>query len=261
MPAHIPKSGAVGVHQFGQLYRASVSMANLEVYSGLHARVERAIEDHVVLSQVREVVLTAMALRKNDNQVLEMVRDCLADFTTSEDAIQLSAKVRIRASEWIGAARISSPTMSFPNAIRLRSRLLQAKRSSWQEFRAECVSLLQREKTFQGRARKRTLHEAEAFTDRAWTSAKLKRDWMDARRSNLLRQLVRSIKAKLDVEADRAFKAKVRKRWNAKKKVKTALHKAREELRRWHRRSDLTMEEIIRGPPAHLRRPSVQKCF
>jgi|Transcript_49903 hypothetical protein len=262
--AYTPKSGAAGVHKFGRLYRAYVAVANMEIYSRLQSNVEEAIEDHVILTQVRDVIVVAMLERRSDDDLIDMVRKFLVDCNTSEDDIQLRAKIRVRATEWMGALRISSHMLLFENAIHLRSKILRAKRSSWQDFRAVCISLLQRDKrdkVFRGRAIKRTLTEAEIVTDKAWAAAELKRRTMDAKRYRLFWRLVRSVKSTLEEEADRSNKVKAGLRRIAERKAKVSLQRTQDELRRWHRRSDLTMEEIIRGPPAHLRQGHVQTSF
>lgn len=263
--ARCPQSGVVGVHRIGAFYRASVAVANLEIYSGLRPRVGIAIDEHIILMQLREAILLEIDTgskhtQQLDENILKVCRECLAKNGTSEREIQLRAKVRVRATQWIGSARISSPTLPFETAIRLRSRLLRSKQSSWQSFRAECIALWQGERCFHGKRSRRTPQEAEAMAEKGWANAASRRLNTEARQRRLLNKAVRRVAAVLELEERRNSAEKARARAAAERKAAMNQRWSQDQLRKWYRRSDLTMEEIIRGPPAHLRQARVQNA-
>lgn len=260
----LTKSGVTGVHRFGRLYRAFTAIANMEIYTRLQPSIDVAIEDHIVLVQLREAILLNMdsenkKLYQSDEQVLRSCRKCLADNYTSEKELQLRARIRIRATRWMGPLRVCSPTLPFAEAIALRSKLLSSRRSSWESFRGECISLLQRERCYHLKWTRRTHQEATVVTDKAWANAALKRQIGEAARKKLIRKVSQRVGVVLDLEERRAAGARARLEATENRRIKAAQRQARQELKRWLRRSDLTTEEIIRGPPAHLRQMNVQK--
>lgn len=259
-----PQSGVAGVHRIGTSYRASIAVANLEIFSRVRPSVEAAIEDRIILVQIQDAIFLTMGTEATytqhlDQTILEACRACLAEHNTSERDLQLRAKFRVRATQCFGSMRISSPALSFEEAIRLRSKLFRSKQSSWQSFRAECIELLQRERHFHGRRLQRTLEEADGIAEKAWTSAASRRHLTEMRRRRLLKEALRRVAAVLDVEERRRVLEQARLRVVAIRNAKANQRRAQVELRRWYRRSDNTMEEIIRGPPVHLRQIHVQK--
>merc|ERR1712083_614816 len=93
-----------------------------------------------------------------------------------------------RAREWLGSLRIGSRIMPFGEALRLRSKVMHAKQSSWAAFRAECVRLVRHETTCQGRRPKRSPREAEVIVDRAWVgAARTRAESMASRRRMYMR--------------------------------------------------------------------------
>merc|ERR1712232_1020743 len=106
--AQMIKSGHAGVHKLGKLYRAFVAVANLEIYSRGCTRVEEAIEDHMILVQLRHVIAQALAAGKDENELQKLCRNPLTMNNPSQEKIQLCVKVRVRASEWLGSLRIGS---------------------------------------------------------------------------------------------------------------------------------------------------------
>jgi len=94
--------------------------------------------------------------------IQELVSRTLSAAGTSWEKLGLSIFVQMRATEWLSAAHvITSPVMPLTEAVSLRSRLLEARCSSWEALRTEWVTLMQ------SRKKAVSLKDAEALADRA----------------------------------------------------------------------------------------------
>jgi len=254
------KSGVSGIHKMGRLYRASIAVANMEMYSRMRTRLATAIDDHVILAQVQEIIMLNIDSKSSKSQqldenvlVLRLCQRCLEENGVSEEEMQLRAKVRLRVGKWMGPLRISSPAMSLEEALAMRSKLLRSRQLSWQSFRIECVSVFQRMRRFHGIKIWRTSEEAEALADKAWARAASNRRVAEVARDRLLARALHGVVAVLDLEEHR--EAKERKRLHAvdTKRAQAEQRWFREELHKWARRRDVTMAEMTRGPPVLLR--------
>lgn len=258
--ARAPSSGVTGVHKFGRLYRGFAAVANMELVTRMQPCIDTAIEDQIVLVQLKGIILNHIEFPK---MLLTKLQECLARNGTSEKKMQLRAKVRVRASHWMGTKRVSSPLMRIAQAIALRSKLLHSRRISWDSFRSECVPLLQRLKYHRAGQTHRSHEQAELVADKAWASCAIRRQAFEEGRKKMIMRVLQSVRLALDLEERWAAKAKARILMAEKRRaglVKAEKMQNRDELRRWLRRSDLTMEEIIQGPPEHLRHNYVQKA-
>merc|ERR1712087_1055975 len=188
-----PMSGTSGVHKVGNLYRASASFANLEVYSSLQPGLGTAVEHHILLTRIRDTVMAS--IRNKDGPpfnklFLAACRTVLASNVYKDDAVQLRAKVRVRAAECMGRVRVSSPVLPIEDALRWRRRLLVAKRNSWTAFRAEIVEMVN---FFQGRCRRNALINEEDLADNAWASSEARRELIVASRKARLARALRGV--------------------------------------------------------------------
>merc|ERR1719310_765600 len=96
----------------------------------------------------------------------QLCREVLLKNGTSEEELGLSVYIRLRAPQWLGTCGdIASPVMALGDALRLQSRLLRAKHTSWKALRAEWVALMRSERRV--RIKMRSLEEAQAIADTA----------------------------------------------------------------------------------------------
>lgn len=259
------RSGITGVHKLGHLYRASLSAANLELYCRLQPKIEVSIEHHIILTQIRSAILSTFRRRilhtaKHalicDEVILRVCEQILGKSNTSEEELQLRAKVRVRASQWLGSIRLSSPVLPLQQALRLRARLLRARQTSWQAFREECIPLLQQDRRCYGKSWQLSFMEASHILDRAWANATPKRQALELQQDMLLARALRRVTFVLDVEERGVSRVKARLKSVAivqGRKIEASRRRVRDEIRRWYRRNDLTMEEIMQGLPVHMR--------
>lgn len=246
------KSGITGVHKFGNMYRASVAIANLEVHARLQPSLDTAVEHHIILTRIRDVV---MAFRTRNNNAaafnklfLAACSNVLGKSGNTKDSVQLRAKVRVRAAHWMGRVRISSPVLPIPDALRWHRRLLAAKRTSWLAFRARVIEM---GNLFQGSRRRGVLVDAEELADKAWAASEPQRELIDLHRQARLARALRSVELALDREWRWKVKDATKRRRSAllaEKRVNVARQRARKEFKRWRCVNDLTMQDILRGP-------------
>lgn len=239
----LPKSGAAGVHKLGAMYRASISVANMELYARFRQTLAAALDDHIVLMQIRD----CLAGVSNDlsQKCIEDVVDICKDFcqknSTSMEAIQLQAKVRVRASNLAGTVRVSSAELPLAEALAVRARLLSSRQQSWAAFRSEWLSVMQ--------SRQIPCQQAIEVVDRAWTEAAARRKSAEQIQERLLKEAVRTVKDVLRREARWAAEERRRSKTAEQKTCQKEKQLCRERLFKWSRKRDLTMDEIIQGPP------------
>jgi len=145
-------------------YQANIHVKALRIYTREQTIFESAIEHQIVLVQIKQALI---ARSRQDSQVwckpsavLQVCQSVLHANNTSEALLGLRAWVHIRAASWIGHQhRIGSMASSLASAVELHARLLTARATSWECFRAEWVQLLQARKQV-------SLREAEATADR-----------------------------------------------------------------------------------------------
>lgn len=239
----IPKSGAAGVHKLGTLYRASISVANMELHARFRQSLAAALDDHIVLMQIRGCLAGVLnnVSQSSTEAVVDKCKDCCQKNRTSMDAIQLRAKVRVRASNLAGTVRVSSAELPLAEALAVRARLLSSRQQSWAAFRTEWLSVMQR--------RQIPSHQMMEAVDRAWLDAEARRKSAEHMQERLLKSAVRSLKDVLNMEAKWAAEQNVRSTAAERRRCEREKKLCRERLFKWSRKRDLTMDEIIQGPP------------
>jgi len=197
----------------------------------------------IVLLQIRDCLAGVLNdLSQNSTEtVVDMCKDSCQKNSTSIDAIQLRAKVRVRASNLAGTVRVSSGELPLEEALVVRARLLSARQQSWAAFRSEWLSVMHR--------RQIPSHQAMEVVDRAWSDGAARRKSAEQMQERLLKAAVRSVKDVLNMEAKWAAEQKVRSTAAERRRCEREKQLRRERLFKWSRKRDLTMDEIIQGPP------------
>lgn len=144
-------------------YQATIHVKALRLYTREQSSAEAAIEHQIVLVQMKQALnvksLEHSRFWDNHEEVLRVCESVLQSNGTSENELGLRAWVHIRAPRWLGSrCRISSPATSLASAAQVHARLLRARATSWESFRAEWVRLLKMRKRF-------SPDEAETFVD------------------------------------------------------------------------------------------------
>merc|ERR1712054_566075 len=129
-----------------------------------------AVEQHVVLVGLRHALQAEAGIDPDFWHYTEKVRQIcgstLQDFGTSEQELRLRVFVSLRAEEWLGRdVHITSPVMVLADALKLQSRILKARQTSWAELRAEWIKLMRIKK--RGLSSGLSTSEAERFADAA----------------------------------------------------------------------------------------------
>lgn len=239
----------------GATYQAQLRVGHLRMYARVRAQAVAAQKDQAVFAQARRAICVSDGEVWDDpERFCRIFSEVMRDQGTSWAEVGLRTFVHMRADEWIDrTVSITSPVVPLAEALAIRSRLLGARRTSWESLRAEWVLLLRRKQT----SRKRGLSEVDA------------KDLAEQARTNLLRRRLRL--ATRDVE-----RALLREECSAARSVRRRFSELRREAKaraaevararpsarhrerlraerlRWFRRSDLTIGQIMSGPPKHL---------
>jgi len=215
----------VGKNMGGTRYRTQLVIRGLRIYA-LAKQYEEAIEQHVILAQMRDAIASESrldhSLWTNHEKLLGLLEGALKENNTSEQEMKLHTYVYMKAAPWLHTgAVISSPTMQLSEAIVVYSRLLLAHSASWERLRAEWVQILLVQR--KGLARSRI--EAEAVADQA-RKVTLEKQF---------RHVQLGVKCAMRREKAQAAASK-----------RDAIRRRRQYFQqRWLRRKDLTMEDMM----------------
>lgn len=239
-------------YTFGTRYQAQLRIKHLRMYGSAQEDIETAIKHQMAFIQLSHAINDASGDVWNDPDTFcKLFRAVLNQHGTSDTQIGLSVFIFMRADEWIDRSRaITSPVMPLHDALVLQSKLLHARKTSWEALRAEWIPLMQRTQ----HARTQNLTYEKAFN----LAEQSRRKFLEHR----IRRLVYGVQRALRNEAEsmaQKLRAQIREQCKfsrekaAQKRV--ALRQRRHlvtERRRWFK-ADLTLEEMMNGPPAHLR--------
>eukprot|EP00434_Breviolum_minutum_P014959 symbB.v1.2.013190.t1/scaffold927.1/size151520/10 len=126
-------------------YSAQLDLDSLRSYTR-NMVFDLALEHQMILSDLRDQLIIENA----DNpdiwsppfKVCDIFDQVLASHQTSAAELGLSTFVQLRATEWVGNRHsLTSPVLSFRDAVALRFRLLSAR--TWPELRQEWLQMLQ----------------------------------------------------------------------------------------------------------------------
>lgn len=248
----IAKSVAATSNRDGWTYKAHVHIKALRFYTRGHAQFEVALERQIVLVQLRNALAAAAAedplLWEDAAETHRVCAAVLRANATSEKDLGLSAYMYMRAGHWLPQnCTIISPVMPLRELFALHCRFLRARRVSWQRFRAEWVQLMQCAQ--QPEAKRKTLPEAEAIANKARVSV------LEVQFARAVGSVARALddeerrgRARWRTQARRAARASDAAA-AAERRAARRKDEACRKRRRWWRRADLTMEDILAGPP------------
>lgn len=172
-PRHKPQSNATSIRTCtrarGTLYQAQLHMKALRLYARPQESLDLAIQQQIQLSHLRFAMAAEEKADPNiwldANKVYQMCRTVFEGMATSETELGLRAFVHIRAQCWLGqGVQITSASTTLCTALDAHARLLVARATSWEAFRAEWIQLM----LDKGRL---TLTEAEVVADGARQTA------------------------------------------------------------------------------------------
>lgn len=170
---HSAQSTATGIRICNRarqtMYQAQMHVKALRLYACPQNCLNSAIEHQIQLSRLRYVIT---AEEKADpgiwcdaNKVYHVCQIAFKEMGTSEHDLGLRAFVHIRAQSWLGqGVQVTSSSTTLSTALDAHTRLLSARATSWEVFRAEWIQLML------GKGRL-TLTESEAVADKARQAA------------------------------------------------------------------------------------------
>lgn len=243
-------------------YKAHVHIKALRFYTHGHPNLEVALDRQMILVQLRQA-LSSAGLKKphlweDAHAAHQICIEILKANETSESEMGLSSYVYMRAGHvLVQNCTIISPVMPLKETLELHCRLLRARQTSWQALRAEWVELMQSAK--QPPSKRKTLADAEAIADEARTDAlkiqfaratkklakavELHEKWAVQRHRKMFRKLCKEQrKATIAMMSALASRRRIEKHREDEFKFR----------RKWFKRLDLTMEDIMRGPPPRM---------
>jgi hypothetical protein len=150
-------------------YKAHLHIKSLRIYAKSHTAIDAAINDQLVLMQIR---LAWMAAWQADAAIWEehpeyfasLCNDVLVANKTSQSEMGIKAFVSMQVRPWLGnKCFIISHVMELTEALELQAKLCRARRTSWLHFRAEWVKLMQHKK--HGLPQVRCTEDAERLAD------------------------------------------------------------------------------------------------
>eukprot|EP00403_Amphidinium_massartii_P008468 CAMPEP_0178407438 /NCGR_PEP_ID=MMETSP0689_2-20121128/19430_1 /TAXON_ID=160604 /ORGANISM="Amphidinium massartii, Strain CS-259" /LENGTH=433 /DNA_ID=CAMNT_0020028515 /DNA_START=161 /DNA_END=1459 /DNA_ORIENTATION=- len=120
------------------LYRAKTTVHGVTIY-GTYAPLPLAMVQRTSLQRIRQSVLETFERDAYQDSEVN-----LADFheLAAEELEGFKAHVTLNAFEWIGTTQVTSPIMTLPEALHVRTELLEARATGWEAFRAMWLQLL-----------------------------------------------------------------------------------------------------------------------
>lgn len=241
----------------GDRHQAHLRLRNLRMYTREQDTIEEALKHQIVLVQVRHAIEVVGDAAWNDPALFyEIFCGVLAQHGTCEQHLGFAVFIYMRADEWIDRTRvITSPVLPLLEAVRKHGRLLESRKLSWEHLKAEWLPMLQR--TQLARANRLSLFDVDALAEKAHQGRV-------ERRFNMACVRVQRALKLSDYTASRAAKEQLKLHRRATKirsvaatrrlsEARTAEKEKQAERRRWFRNVHLTTQEIIHGPPPHLR--------
>jgi len=239
------------IHIHKTSYQAQLRIRHLRMYTCAQADFDIAVSHQMTLVRARQAIDAAgESIWNNPHDFCEIFSQALRSAGTSQEELGLSVFVFMRADEWVGrCATITSPVMSLGDALVVHTKLLIARQTSWKQLRTEWVHLMLQ--TQHARLQQLTVDRAVAIANKARMSClqrQLKSAVASAERAIHIRHKIRQKVARAE--------AQMRRKEDMIKKIEVErLVQKRHEWwaarRKWYRRVDPTLEELLRGPPQY----------
>ncbi len=261
----------------GSKYRVEMNLKVLDldlISPGLNS-LEDAVDRQIIFVEMRRAAIAAilevgMGPKQQSERFAQLFQEIsLAHGTSLEDVARV--RMNMRATEFIGRERrITSWSMPMDSALGWWARLHSARDEGWPALRRAWVDLLlhqQQAKRQDGRRLKLPWdEEPQRFVDKVWAGAAPHRARVEARRlgTNGWRRgpqsLMPTAKEAKEKNVHKAEVGVLRALANQERRTRTEEMKAAAterrrmlELGKWLRQ-DRTFEEMLGGPPSHLRK-------
>lgn len=236
-------------------YQPQLRIRHLRIETHAQADFDKAVSLQIVLVNVRHAIEAAGdEIWDHPAHFCQVFDSVLESAGISRERLGLSVMIFMRAEEWVGRfATIISPVMSLPEAVTVHSRLLVARRASWQDLRTEWIRLVQQ--TQHAQEKQMTRAQAAAVADKARLAQLqhcMKQAIKSAERALMLQHQLQQKTLKVQLQMRRQAISEKKAADAAKK---SAAHKQMQNWaarRRWYTRVDLTIDEIMQGPPLQL---------
>jgi len=244
---------------YGNKFKAQLHFKTLRIYTSAQTSLEAAIEHQMILTQIRQAIAAAIsrddAIVDRPAELYELCTDIFEKNRTTESTLGLRALIHMRASKWLGNnCYVITPVMSLKDALRVQTAFVNANRTSWDALRSVWIQTLKQRTGANHNGQ--PVSQLVVAADRAWA----------ARSQEHLRLAIRRVQRAIDKEKRRTFLAARAKAQQIRQEQRTAariqqieaakVRKLRSERLKWCC-GNLTMEEIVRGPPSTIRIPSV----
>eukprot|EP00747_Dinoflagellata_sp_TGD_P166320 gnl/TRDRNA2_/TRDRNA2_188943_c0_seq1.p1 gnl/TRDRNA2_/TRDRNA2_188943_c0~~gnl/TRDRNA2_/TRDRNA2_188943_c0_seq1.p1 ORF type:complete len:490 (-),score=75.86 gnl/TRDRNA2_/TRDRNA2_188943_c0_seq1:120-1589(-) len=234
------------------VYQAQLRIKHLRFTARTQPNFTTVLEHQMVLVQVRNAINAAGDdIWDKPEKFCQIFERCLLDSGLARGDLGITVHIYMRADEWIGrSSAITSPVMPLAVALITHSRLVHARRTSWENLRAEWIPLMR--STRPARMRNLSVPEAEAIIDEARSR------FVEGRFAQAVRSVERALNWKQHSTVKMA-KARAQEQCKASRAAEAAAARAMKlsrvaakvqlrERRMWFRK-DLTMDEIKKGPP------------
>lgn len=236
-------------HVHKTTYLAQLRLRNLRVYTRAQTDFGVAVSHQMALTEARHAIeATDQDIWDKPHDFSKVFMDALTSSGIQQNEFGLSVFIFMRADEHISrSSTITSPVMPLEDAVAAHSRLLAARQHSWAQLRLEWVKLMRQ--TQHARLQHLTQTQAEAIADKAHL------ELLDKRLKHAVSTVGRALDARNRIR-EKMKRATVQLQ-RREKKTKAAIVKLSEQKqraamaarRKWYRRADLTMDEILQGPP------------
>lgn len=233
----------------GTRYVAQLRLASLRFYTLGQSSVEVASRYCTIFARFRSAVDSAGDdIWDSPTKFCLLFENMVKHHNVCEQDMGLSVFIYMRADEWIDRAQaITSPTLSLADAVALHGRLFRARAESWDSLRREWAPLLRCTKA---RGRVLSLTESEEIAEQAH------RRHLKKRLAVAVSRVSQAVACR-DQEERRTAKKWVRERGQrmtddgtGKRRTLQEVRQLRAEKQRWLRRRDLSVAEMMRGPPS-----------
>jgi curved DNA-binding protein CbpA len=232
-------------------YQVQLRIRHMRMYTKAQDSIDTAIQHQMALVEARHALISiGESIWDFPQKFTNIFTSNLKRFGICIEDLGLSVFISMKADDYIcRPATITSPVLTLTEAVVVHSRLLKARKTSWDSLRAEWIPLMHQ--TQRSRMRKLSLAKVEAIVDAAHLKL-LHRHFRQAvlacERALKLRQKDNIRTAKLQAKAQRlAQKVKAR---SMRKQIVQKRHQWAACRRRF--RADLTMDEIMQGSPQHV---------
>jgi hypothetical protein len=235
-------------------YQAQMRIRHLRMYTRAQSILDAAVGQQMLLVQARNAIETnGEEVWLDPHRFNGVFNNALLSAGSSFEDLGLSVFIFMRADEWIcRPATITSPVMGLKDAVATHMRLSYARQTSWERLRAEWVVLMRQ--TQHSRVRKLSQEQGMEYADSCRCKLlkhRLKQAVASTERALRCRRYMKMMATRVEArkcrqaQREKSASRVLMKRCTAQKRRGWAVR------RRWYKRSDLTMEDIMQGVPRH----------